>query len=61
MFIRDSDNGIYSYTCPISETQVLEVEVSLVEKGYDVIRWQAVPDGQDSGENGLDLWDGGNF
>ena len=55
------DNGIYSYTCPISEMQVLEVEVSLVEKGYDVIRWQAVPDGQDSGENGLDLWDGGDF
>ena len=54
-------DGIYSYACPISETQTLEVEVRLLEERYDIVRWQAVPDGQDGEENGFDLWDGGDF
>mgnify|MGYP006876751849 FL=1 len=53
--------GIYSYTCPISETQVLEVEVRLSEEDYEILRWQAVPDGQDGEESGFDLWDGGDL
>ena len=56
-----SDDGIYSYTCPISETQVLEVEVRLSGDEYEILRWQAVPDGQDGEENGFDLWDGEGF
>lgn len=55
------NDGIYTYTCPISETQVLEVEVRLLDEDYDILRWQAVPDGQDGGENGFDLWDGEGF
>lgn len=55
------NEGIYSYSCPISETQVLEVEVRLSEEDYDILRWQAVPDGQDSEESGFDLWDGEGF
>ena len=53
-----SKDGVYSYTCPISETQVLEVEVRLLEKDYEILRWQAVPDNQDGEESGFDLWDG---
>ena len=54
-------DGIYSYTCPISGTQVLEVEVSLSGEDYEILRWQAVPDGQDGEESGFDLWDGESF
>lgn len=54
-------DGIYSYTCLVSETQMLEVEIRLLEGKYDIVRWQAVPDGQDGEENGFDLWNGGDF
>ena len=52
------DDGIYFYTCPISATQALEVEVRLSEDDYEILRWQAVPDGQEGEESGFDLWDG---
>lgn len=55
------NNGIYSYACPVSETQVLEVEVRILETGCDILRWQAVPDGGDTQESGLKLWDGGGL
>lgn len=58
--VTDS-NGIYSYACPISETQVLEVEVRLLGGNYEILRWQAVPNGQDGEESGFDLWDGGKL
>lgn len=54
-----ADDGVYVYSCPISKTQVLEVEVRLDGKDYDILRWQAVPDGREGEENGFDLWDGG--
>ncbi len=54
-------DGIYAYTCPISETQVLEVEVRLSGEGYEILRWQAVPDGQEGEESGFELWDGEGF
>lgn len=57
----ECSDDIYSYSCPISETQVLEVEVRFSENGYEVLRWQAVPDGQDGEENGFDLWNGEGF
>lgn len=56
-----SEDGVYFYTCPVSETQVLEVEVRILENGYDILRWQAVPDGRDGENTGFDLWDGGGF
>ena len=35
-------NDIYSYTCPISQTQALEVEVRIQGQTYEILRWQAV-------------------
>jgi len=37
------DGSIYSYTCPISETQQLVVEVSFDGKIWQILRWQSVP------------------
>ena len=47
------------YSCPISETQELEVSVELGLNGsYRVLRWRAVPTGEWTADGGLDLWDG---
>ena len=35
--------NVYSYSCPISETQDLIVEVILENDTWDILSWQAVP------------------
>lgn len=53
--VRD---GVCSYTCPISDTQELAVEVYLEGADYTVLRWQAVPTAQWQPDDGLELWTG---
>lgn len=49
----------YLYSCPISESQSLEVTVEVdLDGSYTVLRWQAVPAGEWDGGGGLDIWDG---
>ena len=53
------ENGVTKYSCPISDTQTLEVEVRLGSSGsYAILRWQAAPAGEWEADFGLDLWDG---
>ena len=53
------DHDICSYTCPISETQELQVEVTYTDTGWQVLRWQAVSTAPWPEEDRrLDLWDG---
>lgn len=52
---------LYSYTCPISDTQNLEVEVRLDEAGCTILRWQAVPAQPWESDDMLELWDGVMF
>lgn len=54
-------DDIYAYSCPVSESQRLEVEVQISGEGYTILRWQAVPDDQDTGDGSLELWDGGGL
>lgn len=56
-------DGVYFYTCPISDSQELEVAVAVAPDGADwtVLRWQAVPAGDWAADEGLDLWDGELF
>lgn len=51
------DAGVYAYTCPISETQDLEVEVRLDGREYTILRWQAVSKHMEIESGGLELWD----
>lgn len=49
------------YAVPISDTQELQVVVSLAggaDKGYTVESWRAVPTGEWTGNESLNLWDG---
>ncbi len=52
---------LYYYTCPISDTQDLEVEVLLSAGEYSIERWQAVPAEEWVSDDSLELWDGGFF
>ena len=49
---------LYTYECPISETQTLQVEVFLRDGVYTVLRWQAVANGDWEIDEDLHLWDG---
>jgi len=52
-------NGEYcSYSCPISETQRLEVELRQEGGTWTVLRWQAVSTAESAGEADLPVWDG---
>lgn len=37
------DGNVYSYSCGISDTQILCVSVRLTEDRYEILRWQVVP------------------
>lgn len=52
-------DGIYSYSCDISDQQILVVSVHLDNNGdYTILRWQAVPRGTWSPDDTLTVWDG---
>lgn len=41
--LERDNNDVYSYVCPISETQDLVVEVEVIGSDYRILRWQAIP------------------
>lgn len=51
----------YSYTCPISDTQNLEVEVLLDGDAYTILRWAAAPSADWVEDDSLELWGGDDF
>lgn len=53
-----ADGQVYAYVCPISDTQVLSVEVQLTGERYDILRWQVVSTGEWQAESGLSVWSG---
>lgn len=50
--------GVYSYTCPISDTQSLAVEVMVNGEDYTILRWQAVSTADWQADDTLHVWDG---
>jgi len=54
----EEHNGVYSYCCPISETQTLEVSIRLENDSYIVLRWQAVSTFDWQSDDTLHVWDG---
>jgi len=50
--------NLYTYSCPVSDRQSLEVEVEVDGADYRVLRWQAVPTGEWAADDSLGLWDG---
>jgi len=52
------NNGIYTYSCVISDTQTLVVEVEADGTEYHILRWQAVSTGSTETDDHLPVWDG---
>ena len=53
-----AEGNVYSYTCPISDTQALEICVRLEQEHYTILRWQAVSTVDWQPDDSLNLWDG---
>lgn len=54
-----NEGGYAQYNCPISETQQLQVLVSVNADGsWSVFRWHSVPSQEWSASEDLELWDG---
>ena len=52
------EDGIYTFRCPISSTQALEVEARLEGEEYQILRWQTVSTLDWQTEEKLPVWDG---
>ncbi|MBQ7936894.1 MAG: hypothetical protein IJ283_00120 [Oscillospiraceae bacterium] len=50
--------NVYSYSCPVSETQKLCVEVKVTKSGFDIIRWQTASTTEWTESDGLAVWHG---
>ena len=50
------EGDVYAYSCPISPTQALQVEVC--GDGWEILRWQAVSTIQWQENTDMELWDG---
>lgn len=53
-----ASDGLYTYQCPISETQTLMVEVRLEGTEWTILRWQAVSIADWESADTLSVWDG---
>ena len=59
--VIDHGGGLYSYGCPISETQTLAVEVAIDGEHYTILRWQACSTADWVADDSLPVWDGGSM
>lgn len=50
--------GVYRYTCPISESQRLEVALNCTDGIWEILRWQAAAQAEPVTEETLPIWDG---
>ena len=51
-------DGVYAYTCPISDTLQLQVELQQTGEAWTVLRWQAESAVAWEADESLDVWDG---
>ena len=56
--VTEEGEGIFSYACPISDTQTLQVRVRLAGESYEILGWQAEFTADWQADDDLDLWDG---
>ena len=56
--VTEEGENVFSYACPISDAQTLEVRVRLTGENYEILAWQAVFTADWQADEDLDLWDG---
>lgn len=56
--VTEEGENVFSYACPISDAQTLEVRVRLTGENYEILCWQAEFTADWQADEDLDLWDG---
>ena len=56
--VTEEGENVFSYACPISDAQTLEVRVRLAGERYEILAWRAVFTADWQADEDLDLWDG---
>ena len=56
-----TERGTYRYGYPISDTQLLAVEVAVENTHYTILRWQALSTARWQADDSLPVWDGGTM
>jgi hypothetical protein len=56
----ERQGDIYSYSCDISDTQTLAVQVRVVGSEYTILRWQQVSIADWQADEQLHIWSGGD-
>ena len=56
--VTEEGENVFSYACPISDAQTLEVRVRLTGENYEILSWRAVFTADWQADDDLDLWDG---
>lgn len=52
------ENGIYSYSCTISETQALTVRAKVDGEHFEILQWQAVSTVNWQANDKIPVWEG---
>lgn len=52
------DGNLYTYTCTVSDTQVLAVQVMVENGNYTVLRWQVISNVRWQADDKRPVWDG---
>ena len=52
------EGNLYTYTCPVSDTQVLAVQVVVENDEYTILRWQVISDVRWEADDKRPVWDG---
>ena len=52
------EGTMYSYICPLSETQELHVKVRVDGKDWEILQWKAVSSADWIADETIDVWDG---
>ena len=52
------EGNLYTYTCPVSDTQVLAVQVMVENDEYTILRWQVISDARWEADDNRPVWDG---
>lgn len=55
---KNPEEELYSYSCQVSENQVLDVEVQIDGNEYEVLKWKTTSTAQKEKEPLQDMWEG---
>lgn len=55
---KKPEGEFYSWSCPVGKTQVLEVEVRMDGREYEILKWKTRAFTEENEEEIQDLWEG---